>query len=574
MDAGFGGMDGRSRAGGMRCARSPAYAMAAARSLRMPTRALPCPWTLLVAERAGTDLSTATQLQTPSTRAPHIPHDDVRHPPPPIDGRWRKMRTSRIARETAAVMRALSSSSSRKFPARPDVAQTRTVSGSAALTSAPEEQEQEQEQQSRKSSSSPPPITPAPAENHVHGAADERGSSSSDLSSVPSDGDSTDPSRSQKPSAKPTATPSLASMTRKRKRSGTAASETKTPTLLTVTAAESTSSHLINRHDAPDATVTTSAKAKKARRAPAKKAVAADGSVKVEPPPNWEEMYGLTADMRSRVVAPVDTMGCESLADRKDSPLDQRLQTLVALMLSSQTKDTVTSVAMKNLQANLPGGFNLRALLEVEPARLNSLIEKVGFHNNKTKYIKQTAEILRDKFNGDIPDTIEGLVSLPGVGPKMAYLCMSAAWGRDEGIGVDVHVHRITNLWGWHKTRNPEETRAALEAWLPRDKWHAINHLLVGFGQTICLPVGRKCGECTLAEKGLCPGAVVAKKQTTVKKDRAVVKVEIDGETVKQEVVTDTKVEQNVKAEDVPVANVMDIEDIGAPRRTRSSRRR
>ncbi|KAK3062821.1 alpha,alpha-trehalase nth1, partial [Teratosphaeriaceae sp. CCFEE 6253] len=66
----------------------------------------------------------------------------------------------------------------------------------------------------------------------------------------------------------------------------------------------------------------------------------------------------------------------------------------------------------------------------------------------------------------------------------MAYLTMSAAWGRDEGIGVDVHVHRITNLWGWHKTSTPEQTRTELEAWLPRERWHAINHLLVGFGQT------------------------------------------------------------------------------------------
>ena len=104
-------------------------------------------------------------------------------------------------------------------------------------------------------------------------------------------------------------------------------------------------------------------------------------------------------------------------------------------------------------------------------------------------------------------------MTLPGVGPKMAYLCMSAAWGVTEGIGVDVHVHRITNLWGWHVTKGPEETRIALEAWLPREKWHDINHLLVGFGQTICLPVGRDCGRCTLSERGLCPSAVVGKKK-------------------------------------------------------------
>ena len=73
---------------------------------------------------------------------------------------------------------------------------------------------------------------------------------------------------------------------------------------------------------------------------------------------------------------------------------------------------------------------------------------------------------------------------------------------------MDVHVHRITNLWGWNKTKNPEETRKMLEAWLPRDKWHEINKLLVGLGQTVCLPVKRRCGECALAGEGLCKGEI------------------------------------------------------------------
>jgi endonuclease-3 len=196
------------------------------------------------------------------------------------------------------------------------------------------------------------------------------------------------------------------------------------------------------------------------------------------------------------------------------------------------------------------------------------MINKVGFHNLKTKYIKQTAEILRDRFDSDIPDTIEGLVSLPGVGPKMAYLTMSAAWGKDEGIGVDVHVHRITNLWGWHKTQNPEQTRAALESWLPRDKWHDINNLLVGFGQTICLPVGRKCGDCKLSEKGLCPSAVVGVKKK-VKKEVAV-KADPDEEAVVKKEVVVSEIGE-VKAEDVKVA-VGDIEDIGQASRRKAPR--
>jgi endonuclease-3 len=166
----------------------------------------------------------------------------------------------------------------------------------------------------------------------------------------------------------------------------------------------------------------------------------------------------------------------------------------------------------------------------------------------------------------------------------MAYLCMSAAWGRHEGIGVDVHVHRITNLWGWHKTNKPEETRAALESWLPKDKWHDINNLLVGFGQVICLPVGRKCGECKLADRQLCPSAVVGKVKK-VKKEEALAKVdEGNGRSslhkTKKVLAEETEVkaeETEVKAEDVETAmtpNVSDIEDIGRGRGNRTPRRK
>lgn len=191
----------------------------------------------------------------------------------------------------------------------------------------------------------------------------------------------------------------------------------------------------------------------------------------------------------------------------------------------------------------------------------------------KTKYIKQTAEILRDKWNSDIPDTIQGLTSLPGVGPKMAYLCLSAAWGRTEGIGVDVHVHRITNLWGWNKTKQPEETRAALESWLPKEKWHDINNLLVGFGQTICLPVGRKCGDCKLADRGLCPSAVVAKK-TKIKQEHVVTKLESsDGGAVTWDKKTTLIANGPEVKTEVAEDGVLDIEDIGRLPSRRSSRR-
>ncbi|KAJ5210910.1 Endonuclease III conserved site-2 [Penicillium cf. griseofulvum] len=280
--------------------------------------------------------------------------------------------------------------------------------------------------------------------------------------------------------------------------------------------------------------------APKQRRLPARETRDIDGSVKVEPPSNWETMYETVKKMRAaNPTAPVDTMGCSELYWRGSSPIDRRFQTLIALMLSSQTKDTVTAVAMQRLHTELGDGtasvqdvkikqeeddskptdstLNLTNILAVDPTRLNELIRTVGFHNNKTKYIKATALILRDQYGGDIPSTPEGLMGLPGVGPKMAYLCLSAAWGKHLGIGVDVHVHRITNLWGWNKTKTPEETRKALQSWLPRDKWHEINKLLVGLGQTVCLPVKRRCGDCDLAGTRLCKSEIRGLEPTVLK---------------------------------------------------------
>jgi endonuclease III len=126
----------------------------------------------------------------------------------------------------------------------------------------------------------------------------------------------------------------------------------------------------------------------------------------------------------------------------------------------------------------------------------------------------------------------------------MGYLCLSAAWNRTEGIGVDVHVHRITNLWGWNSTKNPEETRAALQSWLPRDRWREINSLLVGLGQAVCLPQGRRCGDCELGLKGLCRAAE-RKKVLEGRRVREEVKVEGDGGS------TAIKTEAVVKKEEV-----------------------
>jgi endonuclease-3 len=140
----------------------------------------------------------------------------------------------------------------------------------------------------------------------------------------------------------------------------------------------------------------------------------------------------------------------------------------------------------------------------------------------------------------------------------MAHLCMSATngWNRVEGIGVDVHVHRITNLWGWQDppSKTPEETRLALQSWLPKDKWKEINWLLVGLGQAVCLPVGRKCGDCELGLKGLCKAA--DRKKVNEGRKRREVKVEMGVEVGVEE--------DDVKTEKVVVKKEEVVEDEGA----------
>lgn len=219
-------------------------------------------------------------------------------------------------------------------------------------------------------------------------------------------------------------------------------------------------------------------------------------------PANWKSTLENIKEMRKHKTAPVDEMGCHKCADPNASDAVFRYQCLLALMLSSQTKDQVTHAAMKRL---ISYGCTPSIITATPNDVIIKLIHPVGFANKKADYIKKTTVILLDKYNGDIPKTIDELCNLPGVGPKMAHICMQIAWGEISGIGVDTHVHRISNRLNWVKkpTKTPEDTRKELEDWLPKNLWNDINHLLVGFGQEICLPRFPKCTECL--NKNICP---------------------------------------------------------------------
>lgn len=225
-------------------------------------------------------------------------------------------------------------------------------------------------------------------------------------------------------------------------------------------------------------------------------------------PPNWETLFANIKVMRQNKTAPVDEMGCHKCADPKATPKTSRYQSLIALMLSSQTKDQVTHAAMQRLNKY---GCTPDIIVATPDDVLGKLIYPVGFWKKKVTYIKKTSAILIDKYEGDIPKTVKELCTLPGVGPKMGHICMQIAWGELSGIGVDTHVHRICNRLKWVKkpTKTPEETRTALEEWLPKDYWDEINYLLVGFGQEICLPRFPKCAECL--NRDICPFAPKSK---------------------------------------------------------------
>lgn len=167
--------------------------------------------------------------------------------------------------------------------------------------------------------------------------------------------------------------------------------------------------------------------------------------VKIEAPANWQKLYENILEMRKDKTAPVDSMGCEKVQEMSRDPKIQRFHCLVSLMLSSQTKDEVNFAAMQRLRSQ---GLTVPFILDVSDKTLGELIYPVGFWRRKVVYLKKTAKILEDKYDNDIPDNVDDLCKLPGVGPKMAHLCMNIAWKKQSGIGVDTHVHRITNRLG------------------------------------------------------------------------------------------------------------------------------
>lgn len=169
---------------------------------------------------------------------------------------------------------------------------------------------------------------------------------------------------------------------------------------------------------------------------------------------------------------------------------------LITTILSARTKDQTTVAVAQALFAEIKSFDDLR---KIPLERLDRLIWKVGFHRAKAHNLKQLPDAVTTLFGGTLPQTVEELILLPGVGRKTANLVVTDAFNK-PGICVDVHVHRICNRLGLIRTGNPEETEMALRRKLPRKYWKTWNHYLVAFGQTRCLPTRPRCTDCPLQD--------------------------------------------------------------------------
>jgi endonuclease-3 len=174
-------------------------------------------------------------------------------------------------------------------------------------------------------------------------------------------------------------------------------------------------------------------------------------------------------------------------------------QILVATILSARTKDELSEKISRKIFEKVKDPKDLLKFGENELAKE---IYPVGFYRIKARNLLKLAKIIIEKYNGKVPEKMEELLELPGVGRKTANIVLSYAFNK-PAIAVDTHVHRIFNRWGFVNTKTPEETEFILRNKLPKRLWKKINNLLVSFGRNICKPKNPLCEKCPINK--MCP---------------------------------------------------------------------
>lgn len=202
----------------------------------------------------------------------------------------------------------------------------------------------------------------------------------------------------------------------------------------------------------------------------------------------------------------IDGMELPAIEKISESQAEDPFQVLIATLLSARTQDATTLAASRRLfrRARTP-----RTMARLPVAEIERLIYPVSFYRTKAVHVKETCRQIMVRYGGRVPDTMEELLTLPGVGRKTANLVLILAHRSASNICVDTHVHRISNRLGWVATRTPDETERALYAAAHRRWWPLINLYLVTWGQHVCRPVYPLCGQCVLADA--CPRIGVEK---------------------------------------------------------------
>ncbi len=171
-------------------------------------------------------------------------------------------------------------------------------------------------------------------------------------------------------------------------------------------------------------------------------------------------------------------------------------QILIATILSLRTKDTLTAQVAPRLFALASTPHDM---ISHPPEKIEEVIYPVGFYRNKARSILAISHTLIEQYGSHVPDELDELLKLPGVGRKTANLVITAGYGK-PGICVDIHVHRISNRWGYVATKTPEQTEFALREKLPPEYWLEYNGLLVSMGQNLCTPTSPWCSKCPVIQ--------------------------------------------------------------------------
>lgn len=169
---------------------------------------------------------------------------------------------------------------------------------------------------------------------------------------------------------------------------------------------------------------------------------------------------------------------------------------LISTMLSLRTKDSTTRDASMRL---FEKAGNPKDMLKLSEEEIAKLIYPVGFYRVKAKNILEVSQTIIDDYNGKVPDEIDELLKLRGVGRKVANLVITEAFDK-YGICVDTHVHRISNRFGYVSTKKPEQTEFALRKKLPKKYWRVYNDTLVIYGQNLCKPINPLCNQCSISK--------------------------------------------------------------------------